>query len=99
MDLLLLEDQHLVALRGVPQIEPQKKPIELRLGKGKGTLVFDRILCCQNDERRRKSIGCAVDGYLPLFHRFEQCRLSLWRRSIDLVGKNNLRDDWTGPKL
>ena len=35
----------------------------------------------------------AVDGYLTLFHRFEQRGLSFGRRAIDLIGQQQVGED------
>ena len=34
-----------------------------------------------------------------LFHRFEQRRLRLWRRAVDFVGEDHLRENWARVEL
>ncbi len=41
----------------------------------------------------------AEDGNLLFFHRLEHRRLSFRRRSVDLVGKNNMREDRSALEL
>ena len=41
----------------------------------------------------------AVDRHLPLLHRFQQRRLRLGCRAIDLIGEHHLREDGAAAKL
>ena len=39
-------------------------------------------------------VGLAGDGDLPFLHRLQQRRLHFRRRAVDLVGKNEIGEDW-----
>ena len=57
------------------------------------------VLRGNDEERLFESVRLTVDGHLPLVHCFEERALRLGRRSVDLVGEQNLREDRTGSKL
>jgi hypothetical protein len=44
-------------------------------------------------------MGQAIDGHLALGHRFEQRRLRLRHRTVDLVDQHNVREDRARAKL
>ena len=74
----------------IPQMDPKQKAIEMGFGEAKGTLIFDRILCCKHHEGIRELVADAVHSDLSLTHRFEQGGLRFRRSSVDLIGQDNL---------
>ena len=46
----------------------------------------------------RQLAGLALDGHLPLLHRFQQRALGLGRGAVDLVGQDQLGEDRAGMK-
>lgn len=72
-----------------------EKPIELRFWKRVGSLVFERILCCEDDKWGRYVESCISDGDAFFFHSFEKCGLYLWRSTIDLIGEEDICKNWS----
>src|SRR6185436_780975 len=85
--------------RRMKDVELEEKPIELRLGQGISSLRFDGVLRGNHEEGLWKPAGDAVRGDAVLLHRLEKSRLRLGRRSVDLVGQEQLSEDRTGEKL
>ena len=54
--------------------------------------MLHRVLRRDHHERLLQRVGSAVDGHLQLIHGFEQRRLRLGRRAIDLVGQQEMRE-------
>src|SRR5437868_2844078 len=73
--------------------------IELRLRQWISSFVFDRVFRRQHCEDRRQGICFAVNRYLALFHRLEECGLRFWWRAIYFVGKKNIGEDWTASQV
>jgi len=67
------EAQHhgLVGRRRIPDVDLGEEAVELGLGEGVGALVLDRVLCRDDEERRRKRMRHPVDTDLTFLHRFE----------------------------
>ena len=55
--------------------------------------MLDRVLSCEHHERLRQLIGLLLDGDLSLGHRFEQRRLGLGSRAVDLIGEYHVGKD------
>jgi hypothetical protein len=96
---LLVQDLELVGRVGVAERRAQEEAIELRLRQRERPLVLDRVLGREQQERVRKDARDAVDRHLPLCHRFEQRRLRLRHRSVDLVDEHDVREDRPGAEL
>ena len=94
-----LEDRDLGAAVGIAHRDAHEEPVELGFGQGIGAFELDRVLRGDDHERRRQPIGVGVDGDLALFHRLEQRRLGLRRRTVDLVGQHHVGEDAAGPEL
>ena len=56
---------------------------------------FDGVLSGEDVERLFQDIGVAFDRHRSFLHRFEKSRLRLWRSTVDLVGKNDIRENWS----
>src|SRR6185436_5491427 len=77
---LLLEDPALLEHARIAQRSAEEEAVELRLRKRERSLVLDRVLGREEEERTGELAGLAVDGHLAFRHRLEQGRLGLRRR-------------------
>ena len=96
---LIGEDLQLVLELRVAERGAQEEAVELCLGEREGSLVLDRVLGGEKEERVRQLPRDAVDRDLTLGHRLEQCRLRLRRRPVDLVDEDDVGEDRAGPEL
>jgi hypothetical protein len=96
---LVDEDPQLVLDARVPERRPQEEAIELRLGQRERPLVLDRVLGREDEERVWQLSRHAVHRHLSLGHRFEQRRLRLRRRPVDLVHEHDVGEDRAGSEL
>ena len=55
--------------------------------------MLDRVLRRQDEERFRQLARLASERHLPLLHRFEQRRLHLRGRAVDLIGQHEVAED------
>ena len=60
-----------------------------------GALLLDRILRRHHHEVVAQCVVTSVDRYLALVHRLQQGGLSLGRCAVDLVGEQQLGEDWS----
>ena len=65
----------------------------MRFRKRIRAFLLNRILGRENEKGLLEDEGRSADRYLLFLHRFEQCRLDLRRRAIDLVRKNDIGVD------
>ena len=77
-----------------PQLE--QEAVELRLGQRVRPLHFQRVLGGEDEEGRPQEVRYAADGDRRLLHRLEQGRLGLRRGAVDLVSKQEIREDRSG---
>ncbi len=89
----LRHDPHFVVFAQVGHDDVEHEAIELRLGQRIGAFELDRVLRRQHEERPLELIRSAGGRDVILLHRFEQRRLRLRRRPVDLVGQDDLRED------
>ena len=87
-----------IAIR-IAEAHAQHEAVELRIGQRIGAGEVERILRRDHEERRWQSMGDAVDRHLFLGHRFEQRALRLRHRTVDFVGKQQLREQGSRMKL
>ena len=80
---------------GVLELDLEEEAVELAFGEGEDALVLVRVLRRDHEERVGKLVGLAVDGDLALAHRLEQRGLGAGRRTVDLVGEEDVREDGT----
>jgi hypothetical protein len=66
--------------------------MRLRLGKGIGALLLDRILGGQDEERLLQRKRLLSEGHLALLHGFEQGGLDLGRGAVDLIGEDEVAE-------
>ena len=81
---------------GVADAHVHQEAVELRFGQREGAFLFDRVLRGHHQEQRRQRIGLPPDGDLAFAHRFEQRRLHLRGRAVDLVGEQDRMEDRPG---
>ena len=93
------DDLHLFVAGGIAERGTQREAVELRLGKRERSLLLDRVLRRDDEERRRQRPGDSVDRHLTLGHRLEERRLRARHRAVDLVDEDDVREDRTGPEL
>ncbi|MCY1235185.1 hypothetical protein D9M72_477920 [compost metagenome] len=77
-------------------VDVHQEAVHLRFRQRVGTLLLDRVLRGHDQEQRVELVRDATDGDLALFHRFEQRRLHLGRRTVDLVGEHQVGEDRPG---
>ncbi len=85
------------ACGGVVDEHLEEEAVHLCFGQRVRALDLDRVLGGEHEERPRKREGAAADRDLPLFHRFEQRRLHLRWRAVDLVGEQDVGHDRAEP--
>ena len=84
------QDLELLVLRRVIHQDVEHETVELSLGQGIRSFLFDGVLRGKDEERLCQSVLPAADGHLPLLHRLEQRGLGLRRRAVDLVRKDHV---------
>ena len=89
----LRHDAHLFVLGQIRHDDVEHEAIELSLRQRIGSFELDGILRGQDEERTLQRIGPSGRRHVILLHRFEQGRLRLRRRAVDLVGQDDLRED------
>ncbi len=96
---LVEHDLPLVVLARVAERRAKQEPVELGLGQEERALLLDRVLGCEQQERRGEAPRDPVDGDLPLGHRLEERGLGLLRGAVDLVDEDDVREDRSRPEL
>ena len=81
---------------GIAQFDPHQKAVQLRFGQRKGADLIGGVLGGDDEKRLRQRAGLALDGDLPLLHRFQQGALGLGRGAVDFVGQNQLGENRAG---
>ena len=87
------DDVQLLVLAGIVDQDVEHEAVELGLGQRVGSLLLDRVLGGQDEERIGQAVPLAAHGHLPLLHGLQECRLGLGRRAIDLVGQHDVGED------
>src|SRR4029078_6390795 len=95
---LVLDHLELLERGGIPERRAQEEAVELRLWQRERSLVLDRVLRREEEERTRYDLRGAVDRHLALGHRLEQRRLRLRHRAVDLVHEAELGEDRARPE-
>ena len=96
---LCLDDRQLLVERRVAEGGADQEAVELRLGQREGSLLLDRVLGRDDEERVGQRVRDAVDRDLVLRHALEQGRLRLRQRPVDLVDDEDAGEDRAGPEL
>ncbi len=90
---VLADNLLLLLFLGVADDDLEHKTVGLRLGQWVGTLLLDRVLRSQYEERVAQLECLFPDGYLPFLHGLEQSGLYLGGRTVDLVRQHKIRKD------
>ena len=93
------QDAVLFLRRRVRDNQLEQEAVELRLRQAVGALVLDRVLRGHHREQVGERMADAVDGDGLLLHHFQQGRLRLGRRAVDLVGHEDVGEDGAGAEL
>ena len=91
-----VHDLQLLGARRIADLHLQHEPVDLRLRQGIRALLLDGIFRRHDEERARQQERLVADGDLLLLHRFEQRALHLGGRAVDLVGKDQVREERPG---
>ncbi len=91
----LLHDLNLVRFVQVIDHDLEHEPVELRLRQRICALELDRILRREDEEGLVEGVCLSLHGHPMLLHCFEQRRLRLRRRTVDLVGEYDVGEDRT----
>src|SRR5439155_9345088 len=86
----------LLLRRGVAEPDLDQKAVELGLRQRERALELDWVLGRQHQEGLREHAGHAIDRDLAFAHGFEQRALRAWCRAVDLVGQQDVGEDWAG---
>ncbi len=88
------QDLLLLSLLGITEAMAEHEPVELRLGQLEGAALLDRVLGGDHQERGRQLECLVADRDAPLLHGFEHGALDLGGRAVDLVGQEQVGEDW-----
>src|SRR5690606_28962191 len=89
-----LDDLTLNHLVGISDEDLHQKAVELRLWQRISAFLLYGILSREHHEQLWQLVGVFTDGDLSFFHRFEQRRLYIGGRTVDLVCKEQNFEDW-----
>ena len=88
-----VEDLAFLLARRVADVELQHEAVDLGFGQRVGALLVDRVLRREDEEGRGELVGLAAERHLALLHRFEERRLHLGGRAVDLVREDEVGED------
>ena len=96
---LLLDDRDLVVLRRIAERRAQEEAVELCLRQRERSLLLDRVLGREHEERLGQRTRDAVDRHLLLCHGLEERGLRLRHCAVDLVDEEDVREHRPRPEL
>ena len=85
-----VDDRQLLGRRRVAHHDLHHEAVTLRVGQLVHALALDRVLRGDDEERVGTGMRDAADRHLVLLHHLEQGRLHLRRRTVDLVGEEEV---------
>ena len=85
-----IDDLVLLVGGGVVDGDPHQEPVTLCLGQRVDALRLDRVLGGEHQEGLRQRVGHPAERHLTLGHHLEERRLHLRRRTVDLVGEDEV---------
>ena len=91
-----LHDLDFLGSRRVIHLDMEHEAVLLGFGQRVGALLFNGVLRREHEERFRKHVGGAARGDVVLLHGFQQRRLGLGRRAIDLIREDHVGEQRTG---
>lgn len=87
------DDLALLVRRGVVHDDLHEEAVGLSLGERIRSLLVDRVLRREHEERFGERVRLARGRHLLFLHGFEHRGLRLRRRAVDLVGEDDVRED------
>src|SRR5437879_527723 len=87
-----LHDGDLFQYAGIGDDDLEHEAVDLRLRQRIRPFALDWVLRRQHQERVRQGEGLLADRHLPFLHRLQQRGLHLRRRTVDLVGQDEIRE-------
>ena len=87
------DDADLFIFGEIRHHDVEHEPVELRFGKRVCALELNGILRREYEKWTLEGIRAACRRHVIFLHRLEQGRLSFWRRAVDLIGEDDLRED------
>ena len=93
------QDRQFVVRGRIGHANVNQEAVHLRLGQRIGAFLLDGVLRGEDEKQVGKLVSLSGDRHLPLFHRFQQRRLHLRGRAIDLVGQHQIAEQRTGLEL
>ncbi len=96
-----LNDAAFIGACGVGDDDLEHEAIQLGFRQGVSAFLFDGVHRGQHHKRLWQAVGGIAQGDLPLLHTFQQGRLDFGRRAVDLIGQQQVGEDWPqfGPEL
>src|SRR4051812_7230321 len=85
--------------RRIIELDQKHEAIELRFGQRIRAFLYDWVLRGEHEKWCVEYEWFADRSDAALLHRFEHCRLSLWRSTVDLVGKDDVGEHRSVDKL
>ncbi len=82
----------LLSVRIIDQ-DLDEEAVELSLRERVGAFLLDGVLRGEGHEGRGERVGLAIDGDLIFLHDLEQSRLGFGRRTVDLIGQEELGEN------
>lgn len=83
---------------GIPDDDLEHEPVKLGEGERIGALMLDGVLRREDDKRLRQQVHLFFLADRGFLHGFEESRLRLGGRAIDLVRQNEVRENGTFAK-
>src|SRR5262249_26843115 len=90
-----LSDGQLLLEAGVIDEDLEHEAVELGLGQRIGSLLLDRVLRAEHEERLLQGVVLAGGRDLVLLHGLEQGGLRLGGSAVDLVAEDDVTEDWS----
>ena len=88
-----VDDLHKFVETGIGNDEFEHKAVHLGFGKRISTVLFDRVLCREDEERLRKLSRNAHDRHGMFLHGLQKRGLRLGGRTVDFVGEDDIIED------
>src|SRR6185437_10404979 len=79
---------------GIAHVDLKKEAVELRLGGGISAFLLERVQRREHMEGTGHVMTDAGHGDVVLLPRLEQSGLGLGARAVDLVGHEELSEEW-----
>ena len=95
----MLHDVDFFVEGGVVDPRVEHEAVELGFGKGVGAFLFDGVLGREDEERSGQGVALAGGRHGAFLHGLQKGRLRFGRRSVDLVGEDDVGEQRAFHKL